>query len=181
MKMIQGSFTKRALMVALIAGSGILAASSFAMNAGGPGKQGCEFNQSNVGQAQSLQAKRGELRATHLAALKESLKLAPAQEAAWNTFTQARQPGMPQKGIDRQARQAKRDEFAKLTTPQRLDKMLVMQEQRRARMVERAEAVKSFYAQLTPEQQSVFDAKAKPARQHGRNGNHGHNGQHRQS
>jgi len=73
MKMVQGSFTKRALMVALIAGSGILAASSFAMNGGGPGKQGCEFNQSKVDQAQSLQAKRGEHRARPLAALKESL------------------------------------------------------------------------------------------------------------
>jgi len=180
MKMIQGSFTKRALMVALIAGSGILAASSFAMNGGGPGKQGCEFNQNKAGQAQSLQVTRGEHRAKHLAALKESLKLTPAQEAAWNTFTQARQPGMQQKGIDRQARQAKRDEFAKLTTPQRLDKMLTMQEQRRARMVDRAEAVKSFYVQLTPEQQTVFDAKEKPSRQHGRNGHH-HHGQHRQS
>lgn len=181
MKMIQGSFTKRALMVALIAGSGILAASSFAMNGSGPGKQGCEFNQSNVGQTQSLQAKRGEHRARHLAALKESLKLTPAQESAWNAFTQTRQPVMQQNGFDRQARQAKHDEFAKLTTPQRLDKMLAMSEQRRARMVERAEAVKSFYVQLTPEQQSVFDAKAKPARQHGRNGNHGNHGQHRQS
>lgn len=35
MKLIPGSFTKRALMVSLIAGSGILAASSFAMTAGG--------------------------------------------------------------------------------------------------------------------------------------------------
>jgi len=46
MKSIQGSFAKRALMVGLIAGSGILAASSFAMPAGGAeGKAGCEAKQ----------------------------------------------------------------------------------------------------------------------------------------
>jgi hypothetical protein len=164
MKLIQGSFAKRALLVGLIAGSGILAASSFAMPSGGPaGKDGCEARY-----GQNDHGKWAEQRASHLAGLKEKLKLSPAQEAAWNAFTRASQPGMRQ-GVDRQAMRA---EFDKLSTPQRLDKMLAISEQRRARMAERAEATKAFYAQLTPEQQGVFDAEAKPDRYRGHRQHH---------
>lgn len=165
MKLIQGSFTKRALIVGLIAGSGILAASSFAMTAGGPAsKEGCEARQ-----GQNVDGKWQEKRAKHLSGLKEKLKLTPAQEAAWDAFASAGQPGMHQ-GVDRQAM---RGEFEKLNTPQRLDKMLAMSELRRAKMVERSQATKAFYAQLTPEQQGVFDAEAMPDRHRG-HGQHRH-------
>ena len=151
MKLIPGSFTKRVLMVGLIAGSGILAASSFAMTAGGPaGKEGCEDRH-----GQAAHAKWEARRAEHLSELKEKLKLRPDQEAAWNTFASATQPGMRQAGADRQAM---RGEFEKLNTPQRLDRMLAMSEVRRTRMLERTQAIKAFYAQLSPAQQSVFDA-----------------------
>lgn len=162
MKSIQGSFAKRALMVGLIACSGILAASSFAMSAGGAeGKTGCEARQ-----GQKVDGKWQEQRAERLSGLKEKLSLTPAQEAAWDAFAGAAQPGMRQ-GVDRQAM---RGELAKLNTPQRLDKMLAMSEQRRARMIERSQATKAFYAQLTPAQQGVFDAEAMPGRHQG----HGH-------
>jgi len=163
MKLIQGSFTKRALIVGLIAGSGILAASSFAMSAGGPaGKEGCEARHGEV-----AHAKREARRAAHLSELKEKLKLSPEQEAAWNTFSSATQPGMRHAGGDRQAM---RGEPEKLNTPQRLDRMLAMSEVRRAKMLERSQAIKAFYAQLSPEQQSVFDAEAMFDPQQG----HGH-------
>jgi len=55
-----------------------------------------------------------------------------------------------------------RDEFKKLTTPQRLDKMMALSDARRTRMLERNQAIKAFYAQLNPEQQKVFDAEAMP-------------------
>lgn len=151
MKLIPGSFTKRALMVGLIAGSGILAVSSFAMPAGGPaGKEGCEARH-----GQADHAKWEARRAAHLTELKEKLKLRPDQEAAWNTFASATQPAMRQAGADRQAM---RGEFEKLNTPQRLDRMQAMSEVRRTRMLERTQAIKAFYAQLSPAQQSVFDA-----------------------
>ena len=160
MKMFHGSFTKRGLIVGLIAGSGILAASSFAMSDGGPvSKAGCEARH-----GQKHHANWEARRAGHLAELKEKLKLAPEQEAAWKAFTGASQPGMRLMGGDRKAMQ---DEFEKLNTPQRLDKMLAMSETRRARMVERAEATKAFYAQLSPVQQSVFDAETMPRRHEG--------------
>ncbi|MFA5170835.1 MAG: Spy/CpxP family protein refolding chaperone [Sulfuriferula sp.] len=150
MKLIQGSFAKRAVMVGLIAGSSILAASAFAVSAAGP--------ESNVGceamHGQNGHGKWEERRAEHLSALKEKLKLKPGQEAAWNTFAKASQSGV-RSDADRQTQ---RSEFAKLNTPQRLDKMLAMSDMRRTKMVERTQVVKAFYAQLTPEQQSVFDA-----------------------
>ncbi len=161
MKLIPGSFTKRALMAGLVAGSGILAASSFAMTAGGPaGKDGCDARQ-----GQKIHAKWEARRAEHLSELKEKLRLSPEQEAAWNTFTRATQPAMHPAGGDRQAM---RGEFEKLNTPQRLDKMMAMSEARRARMLERSQAVKAFYAQLNTEQQKVFDAEFMSRPEHGR-------------
>jgi protein CpxP len=155
MKSVKTSFTQRALMVGLIAGSGILAASAYAVPERGPaGKPGCESRQ-----GQKDHDKWAERRAERMTELKEKLKLVPEQESAWNTFTRASQPGMRHMGADRKAM---RGEFATLNTPQRLDRMQAMSEVRRARMVERAEATKAFYAQLTPEQQSVFDAEAMP-------------------
>ena len=160
MKWIPGSFTKRALMVGLIAGSGILAASSFAMTAGGPaGKEGCDARH-----GQAAHAKWEARRAAHLSELKEKLKLTPGQEAAWNTFASATQPGLRHAGA---GRQAMRDEAEKLNTPQRLDRMLAMSEARRTRMIERSQAIKAFYAQLSPEQKAVFDAEFIPQRGHG--------------
>ncbi len=162
MKSNRALLTKRALMVGLLAGSGILAASSFAMPDGGTtGKPGCEARH-----GQKDPAKREALRAAHLAELKDKLKLAPEQEAAWNAFASANQPGVHRMGGDRQAMRA---EFDKLSTPERMDKMMAMSEARRARMAERAGAIKAFYAQLTPAQQKVFDAEAMTG---------GHRGQH---
>jgi len=162
MKLIPGSLSKRALMVGLIAGSGILAASSFAMPSAAPaGKEGCDARH-----AQAAHARWEARRTAHLSELKEKLKLTPDQEAAWNAFTRATQPRMRPMGGDRQAMRA---EFEKMNTPQRLDRMLAMSEARRARMLERSQAIKAFYAQLNPAQQSVFDADAMfdPLRGHG--------------
>jgi len=160
MKLLPGSFTKRALLVGLIAGSGILAASSFAMSAGGPaGKEGCDARH-----GQAAHAKWEARRAADLSDLKEKLKLTPAQEAAWNTFASATQPGLRHAGADKQAM---RGEAEKLNTPQRLDRMLAMSEARRTRMIERSQAIKAFYAQLSPEQKAVFDAEFIPQRGHG--------------
>ena len=163
MKWIQDLFTKRALMVALIAGGGALTASSFAMTDGGSaGKGGCE-----AGHGQKNHAERGEQRAKHMAELKAKLQLTSVQEAAWNTFANASQREMHPMGVDKQTM---RGEFEKLNTPQRMDKMLAMSDMRRAKMLERAQATKAFYAQLTPQQKSVFDAEAMPNHQRGQNG-----------
>ena len=160
MKSDQTTFAKRALLVGLLAGGGILAASAFAMAERGPdGKPGCEMRQ-----GQEIHAGWEARRAGHLAELKGKLKLTVEQEAAWNAFAESGSPGMQRMGGDRQAM---RGEFEKLSTPERLDRMLALSDMRRAQMLERAEAVKAFYAQLTPEQQNVFDAEAIPERHRG--------------
>ena len=108
--------------------------------------------------------------AQHLAALKEKLKLTPAQEGAWNTFAQAQQlPPAPPPGA-----RMNRDEFAKLTTPQRLDLMEKRRTERSAMFTKRADATRTFYAGLTPEQQKTFDAESMRRFGPGDQGGHPH-------
>ena len=72
-----------------------------------------------------------------------------------------------------------REDMAKLTTPERIDKMKALRTEQHAvmslAMDKRGEATKTFYAVLTPEQQKVFDEKT--MRQgHGQKGGKGHHG-----
>ena len=91
------------------------------------------------------------------AALKAQLKLTPAQEAAWTTFVASHKLPAGMMG-----QPAAMPDLAKLTTPERIDKMKELRAQRMgemsAAMDKHAEATKTFYAALTPEQQKVFDA-----------------------
>ena len=118
------------------------------------------------------QKQRSERHAKHLERLKADLKLSPAQEGAWNQFSAAMQPPAPD------ARgPASRADFARLSTPERIDLMQKRADERHARMKQRGDATKAFYAQLTPEQQKSFDSRAQRA---GRGeGWHGGHGEHR--
>lgn len=86
-------------------------------------------------------------------AFKQKLQLTPAQEPAWNTFMQSMRPNA-------ESRQARLDMqgMDQLTTPERIDRMRALRAQRAAEMDRRGDAVKSFYATLTPAQQKTFDA-----------------------
>lgn len=100
------------------------------------------------------------------AKLQAALQLTDAQQAGWTTFREALQP-MPRKPFDRES-------FAKLTTPERIDKMRQMRSERNAQAERRAEATKAFYATLTPAQQKTFDAQTL---HHGMHSG-GHHGKH---
>ena len=118
------------------------------------------------------QQRMAEHHAKRQAELKAQLKLTPAQEVAWNQYTAAMQP--PAKGP-----RMDRAEFDKLTTPQRIDRMQQRSAERQAQMKQRGDAVKTFYAQLTPEQQKVYDERAmRGGRGEGQRGGgrHGHHG-----
>lgn len=91
--------------------------------------------------------------AQRLADLKAQLKLTPAQEPAWTTFTTAMQPGERPARLDRQG-------MEQLTTPERIDRMRALRAQHAAEADRRGEATKAFYATLAPEQQKTFDAQA---------------------
>ena len=126
---------------------------------GGPGGR---FDPAKM---QAFQAKR-------LADLKAKLKLTPAQEGAWTSFTGAMQP--PAAG---QRQRMDREAFKNMTTPQRIDAMEKRQAEHQAHMKERGEAVKAFYAQLTPAQQKTFDDRG--ARMYGPRGDKQGRGMHR--
>lgn len=168
---MKSMMTKRVVLAALIAGSGVLAASAFAMNGAADGKPGCEMRH-----GQAMQAKMGESRDARMAALKEKLKLAPTQTVAWQTFTDANKAQPHPQVADRKAM---REAYAKMNTPQRVDAMLARANTRHAHQVARANAVKALYAQLTPAQQAVFDSEAMAllGRGMGGHGHHGHHGQ----
>ncbi|QDL52700.1 Spy/CpxP family protein refolding chaperone [Rhodoferax aquaticus] len=114
------------------------------------------------GRMESMMAKR-------TTELKAKLKLSAAQEGAWTTFTSAMKPSG-----NMMAQRPDRAEFDKLSTPERIDKMKAIRTQQHAEMAaemeKRDEAIKTFYATLTPEQKKVFDT------EHARMGARGEHG-----
>lgn len=95
-----------------------------------------------------------------LAELKTRLAIQPTQEAAWTAWVQAMLPPA------QRPQHPTREQLAQLTTPERLDYMQAMQAERAAAMNRRADATRALYAQLTPQQRSIFDAES-AARMHG--------------
>ena len=94
--------------------------------------------------------------------LKQALQITASQEPAWNAFVASMAP--PAQGMQRPSR----DEMAKLTTPQRLERMQAMKAQHDQHMAARVEATKRFYSALTPEQQKRFDAESHRFMGHGK-------------
>ena len=114
-------------------------------------------------------AKRAEHHARRMADLKQKLQIQPNQEAAWTSFVTALQPPANRPRIDREA-------LAGMPTPDRLDQMRALRNQRSAEMDRRADATKAFYAQLTAEQKKTFDAET--ARRFARHGGGKHRHHH---
>ncbi len=116
-------------------------------------------------------AKFEQMRAKHQAELHDKLKITASQEAAWKLFLDKTRPTP----MDPAARPSK-DEWAKLSTPERLDKKLDLMRKREAFAEQRVAATKEFYATLSPQQQKTFDAEfAKMERhrwEHMRHGEH---------
>jgi hypothetical protein len=90
----------------------------------------------------------------HAQRLRAVLQLRPDQEPALKTLIAAMLPD-PAK---MEQRRAERGEMRNLTTPQRLDRMQARMAERQQQFARRAEAIKRFYAQLSPAQQKAFDA-----------------------
>ena len=107
------------------------------------------------------------------AELKAKLKITPAQEGAWTSFTAAMQPPAAMRPRPTTEQRA---EFDKLSTPERIDKMRAMRTQRmadmNAAMDRRGEATKSLYAALSAEQQKIFDAEHMKMARHMGRGHH---------
>lgn len=97
--------------------------------------------------------------------LRDVLQLTPAQEPALQAFISAMKP--PEGAMEKM--RGEREKMAGLTTPQRLDAMQAHRAEREAAMDRRIQAIRTFYAQLTPAQKKAFDALPPP----GMGGRHG--------
>lgn len=118
-------------------------------------------------------ADRAAHQAQRLERLKTLLQLTPAQEGAWAQYVAAQQPGTAQPP------RPERGEWAKLTTPERLDRMRAMHDARTAEFNKRADATKSFYASLNASQKKAFDVASPLGGMGGKRGMHGpHGGPH---
>ncbi|MEN9864598.1 MAG: hypothetical protein RL748_188 [Pseudomonadota bacterium] len=109
-------------------------------------------------------------RTQKLAQLHDKLNLQASQEPAWTTFVTALTPPTP-------PTPAQRAEFEKLSAPERGDLMLARLKQHEVTAASHLAALKTFYAQLSTDQQKIFDANFKPMRP--RHGVHGHGPDHK--
>ncbi len=147
--------------LSLLAASLALATTAFAQNAPstppagpGPGMGPGAMSQPGAGPRGPMDPARMQQRIDrHLADLKKDLQITAEQEGAWNQFATAMKPPAPPARADREA-------MAKLTTPERIDRMRELRQQHMARADQRDAAVKTFYAALSPEQKKRFDEHA---------------------
>lgn len=156
-----------------------LSASAIAQNTAAPAADPHAHHKASSGGATSpaeptrradMRQKMADRHAQHLAQLKAALQLTAAQEPAWKAFIARTEPTPPQA-------QTAAEDWSKLTTPQRLDRMQALHNERNTALAQRIEATRSFYAQLTPEQQKTFDAQGLRLHRMGMMGEHRMGGQ----
>lgn len=109
----------------------------------------------------------------HAQKLRDALQLTPAQEPALQALLTSMKP--PEGMGEHMGMGMKEDHeaMAKMTTPQRLEKMRARMTEHMAAFDQHAQAVTRFYAQLTPAQQKAFDALTPMMMHHGMGGMHG--------
>jgi hypothetical protein len=156
---------QHAIAAALLSGLGLVAVAQTppAAPAGGPGAGAPQgMHGMREGRGHRDPAKMQERMAKRQAELKQKLAITPQQEPAWNTWTAAMKPPA-------NLQRPNREEIAKLSTPERIDRMRALRTARMAEMDKRADATKAFYAALNADQKKVFDAEtARFGRGHGR-------------
>ena len=123
----------------------------------------CRRSHDGAAPSAECAAKFAERIAQHHQKLHDKLKITPAQEAAWKTFTAKTTPSAPMK-------RPSREEAAKLSAPEQMERRLSMMKEGEARMTTRLAAVKEFYAVLTPEQQAIFNQEFRHMHHHRRHG-----------
>jgi len=90
--------------------------------------------------------------------LHDYLRLTPQQEVGWEAYR--KQTAEPNHAQER--RRSAAALFPKVSAPQRMDLMEAEMKQELVDLHQQAQALKSFYATLTPEQQKVFDTQTLP-------------------
>jgi len=95
-------------------------------------------------------SKRSEFFEKRQNALHDKLELTAAQEPAWKDFVTSIKP-------DEHRTKHDWSELSKLSTPDRLDRMLTIMKDRQQALESRVKPIKVFYDQLTVEQKKTFD------------------------
>ena len=156
------SFRKHLIVSAIALGlsASALAADATTCDTMGPMMQGRGMGRMDPAKHAEHMKARMEQRHT---ALHHKLKLTPEQEPAWKEFIAGAKPPM-------MGPQTMRADMMKLSAPARMEKMLEHMKARQAHMETRLEALKKFYAVLTPEQQKIFDAEHMGRKSHMKHG-----------
>jgi len=84
--------------------------------------------------------------------LYDGLKLEPSQEPAWKDYQEVVSSTL------QAHKQREQSKTVAMTAPERMEKMYEKVKEREVVMARLLEATKTFYSQLTPEQQRIFDA-----------------------
>lgn len=163
---IDQGFSMKISTLALSAALALSAGASFAQPPPQPGPPGAPAEGRHWQRPDPAQM--AERHAQHL---RDALQLRPDQEPALQALINASRPPAGEH------RHTGREGAAALTTPQRLDRMEAKMAEHESLFRARAEAIKRFYAQLTPAQQKAFDA-MHGGFGHGMGGRHGEHGGH---
>ena len=113
-----------------------------------------------------IDAHRSERHQKHLNEMKVFLQLQASQESAWNAFETVMKTPMKRPTHHSMA------EMEKLSTPERIDKMMAFKAERDLEITKRMDTSKTFYATLTPAQQKVFDTQIQKLLNRGPMGHH---------
>lgn len=116
-------------------------------------------------------ARMGEHWAKAQSRLHDELQITSGQEAAWAAYQAAIKPGdqMSRAGADLTS-------WKSLSAPQRLEKMIAMNEQHTAHMKTLVGPLNTFYSVLNPAQKKVFDRHGMAGGHRGGFGHAGHHG-----
>lgn len=162
MKLLKNTIALSLTAVTLLAGAGVYAQQkNDATNAASPASAPNRSAEQGKRMQQRHQAMQAGMEKYH-ASLHEQLKLTPQQEGAWTAFMEATKPRQAPMS---DAAKAERQAMASMNAPERMEKMLGHAKDRLARMQQHLDALKTFYAVLTPEQQKIFDANHQRMRQ----------------
>ena len=152
-------FTYKLLFIAQLVLAAGLSTNALAQNQGVPSPKGQMSSPDkpthlSEEQKSQIQARRAEHRAKRLQELKVFLQLQGNQEAAWSSFYAVMQKPMVK------AERLKPEELEKLSTPERIEKIMVVKAERDSQFNQRMSAIKTFYESLNSQQQKVFDSHA---------------------
>lgn len=116
-----------------------------------PGSAFAEPDCGPMGGREAHHEQHGKMMEQHHKQLHDALKLTPEQETGWKKLIESEQPRPSSVGA------GKREDWSKLSAPERAEKTLELYKARQEHMTEYVAALKGFYSTLSPEQKKIFE------------------------